>query len=250
MKIVIVFVVLFFHILDAKSINIAVAANVSYAIGDLIKKFNEIYPETKVNVTLGSSGKLTAQIKNGAPYDLFLSANMDYPNALFKTKDAIFEPKIYAKGSLALLSVKQRNFKHGLGVLQSKLVKRIALANPKTAPYGKATKEALMKLGIYESIKSKLILGESISQTISYTMMAADLGIVAKSSLFSKKMKKYKKNIHWIEIDSSLYTPINQGMVLLKKASNNKQAKEFYHFILAKDGKNILKNYGYSVIDE
>jgi molybdate transport system substrate-binding protein len=233
--------------LFATSINVAVAANVSYAIDELIEKFNEEYPNTKVNVTLGSSGKLTAQIKNGAPYDLFMSANMNYPNALYNEKKAISKPIVYAKGSLALLSKKQRSFKHQLGVLQSKLVKRIAIANPKTAPYGKATMEVFQNTNLLNDVKPKLIYAESISSTVSYTMMAADLGIVAKSSLYSKKMKKFKKNVHWIEIDPILYTPIEQGIVILDRVEGIKGAKLFYDFVLSDSGKDILKKYGYII---
>ncbi len=93
-----------------KKINIAVAANVSYAINDLIKEFNQTNPNTKVRVTLGSSGKLTAQIKHGAPYDLFMSANMKYPNSLYKDNIAITKPVVYAQGSLAILSSKKKRF--------------------------------------------------------------------------------------------------------------------------------------------
>jgi molybdate transport system substrate-binding protein len=247
MKKVIIFLVLFFNCLYANTINIAVAANVSYAMDEIIETFNKQYPNTKVKATLGSSGKLTAQIKNGAPYDIFMSANMSFPNALYKDKKAITKPIVYAKGSLALLSKKQRSFIHNIDVLKSKLVKRIAIANPKTAPYGKATMEVFNNTKILNDIKSKLIYAESISATVSYTMMAADLGIIAKSSLYSKKMKKFKENIHWIEIDSSLYTPIEQGIVILKRAKENKGAKDFYDFVVSQSGKNILNQYGYIV---
>jgi molybdate transport system substrate-binding protein len=241
----ILFILLFCNYLVSGTINVAVAANVSYAIDELVKVFEKKYPDTKVKITLGSSGKLTAQIKNGAPYDVFVSANMDYPNFLYENKLAISKPVVYAKGSLALLSNRQRSFKHGLGVLQSKLVKRVAIANPKTAPYGKAAFEALANAKILYEIKNKFIYAESISQAVSYTTMAADLGIVAKSSLYSKKMQKYKQNVHWIEIDKNLYTPIAQGVVLLKQAKGKMQAKAFYNFILNKEAKDILQRYGY-----
>lgn len=242
----VVFIILFFssHIL-AGSINIAVAANVSYAIDELKEAFYKEYPRIKVNVTLGSSGKLTAQIQHGAPYDLFFSANMAYPNFLYEHNLALTKPIVYAKGSLALLSNKQRSFKPGLKILTSKLVKRIAIANPKTAPYGKATFEALANAKILHGVKNKFIYAESISQTLSYTALAADLGIVAKSSLYSKKMRKYKHNIHWVEIDKSLYTPIEQGVVILKQAKENNDVKRFYNFILSERAKIIFKKYGY-----
>jgi molybdate transport system substrate-binding protein len=120
--------------LYAGDINIAVAANVSYAIDTLKKEFNKIYPNTKIRVTLGGSGKLTAQIKNGAPYDIFMSANMRYPNALYKDKIAITKPIIYAQGSLAYLSNKKQDFSQGINLILNKKIRKIAIANPKTAP--------------------------------------------------------------------------------------------------------------------
>lgn len=233
--------------LFASSINIAVAANVSYAMPNLIKEFKRLYPDVDVKVTLGSSGKLTAQIKNGAPYDLFMAANMKYPQSLYESKHAITKPVIYAQGALALLSSTHRTFNKGIEVVNSMLVKRIALANPKTAPYGKAAKDALLHAGLYEKIKKKLIYAESISQTVSYTLMGADLGFIAKSSLFSPKMKKFVKGAHWIDVDPSLYTPIDQGIVILKRAQKNTAVEKFYQFMLSKKAKVILERFGYQV---
>ncbi len=231
--------------LFAKQITIAVAANVSYAIDTLTKEFNTIYPNTKVRVILGSSGKLTAQISNNAPYDIFMSANMLYPNNLYKNKFAISKPVVYAQGTLALLSTKKQDFTNKINIVLSKNIKRIAMANPKTAPYGIATYEVLQNLKLYSKIKKKLIFGESISQTVSYTMTAANIGFVAKSSLYSSKMGDFKENINWIEIDSSLYTPIDQGIVILKHAKSNDEVKDFYNFILSRKAKDIFNKYGY-----
>ncbi|MEA3288786.1 MAG: molybdate ABC transporter substrate-binding protein [Campylobacterota bacterium] len=231
----------------AGTINIAVAANVSYAIDTLKQQFNKQHPKTKVRVILGSSGKLTAKIKNGAPYDLLMSANMFYPETLYKEGIAVTKPIVYAQGALAILSNNQRSFRHGIKLLKSKLVKRVAIANPKTAPYGKATFEALENAGILGDVKQKIIYGESISQTVSYTMMAADVGIIAKSSLYSKKMKKFKQNLHWKEVDKNLYTPIDQGMVILKRAKVNAEVKAFYEFMKSKKAKKILEEFGYQI---
>lgn len=233
--------------LFAQKINIAVAANVSYAIDDLIKEFNKTNPNTKVVVTLGSSGKLTAQIKNGAPFDVFMSANMKYPDALYKDKIAMTKPIVYAQGSLAILSSKKRDFNLGINIITDEKIKKIAIANPKTAPYGKATIEALKNANLYEKVNNKFVYGESISQTVSYAITAADLGFIAKSSLYSPKMKMFEKDINWTDVDSSLYTPINQGIVILKKAENKNDAKAFYDFILSAEAKNIFKNFGYLV---
>jgi molybdate transport system substrate-binding protein len=227
---------------NAGTISIAVAANVSYAIEDLKKEFNKTHPNTKVRVTLGSSGKLTAQIKHGAPYQLFMSANMKYPEALYTEKIAISKPIVYALGSLALLSNNKRDFSDGIYLLKSKEISKIAIANPKTAPYGIAAMQALANAKIINDVKSKFVYGESISQTVSYAVIAADIGIIAKSSLYSKQMFKYKENINWVAVDAKLYTPIKQGIVMLEEGE---EVKAFYDFILSADAKKIFKNYGY-----
>ena len=231
--------------LFASEIKIAVAANVSYAIDDLKKEFNKLYPDTKVNVTLGSSGKLTAQIINGAPYQLFMSANMKYPKALYEDKIAITKPIVYAQGALAIFSNKTRDFSKGISLLKDKTISRVAIANPKTAPYGKAAFEAIKKAMIYDEIKNKFVYAESISQTVSYTVTATDIGIIAKSSLYSPRMSRFEKNKNWVEIDSSLYTPINQGIVILKEDENNSDVEKFYRFVLSQKAKKIFEDFGY-----
>ncbi|MCD4667097.1 MAG: molybdate ABC transporter substrate-binding protein [Sulfurimonas sp.] len=233
--------------LFAGVINIAVAANVSYAIEDLKKEFNKLYPDTKVRVTLGSSGKLTAQIKNGAPYQLFMAANMRYPQALYDDGIAITKPIVYAQGTLAYLSNKKQDFSKGIIIIKNSNIDKIAIANPKTAPYGKAAIEAIKNSGIYDDVKKKFVYAESISQTVSYTVTATDIGFIAKSSLYSPHMSKYKEDINWAEVDSKLYTPINQGIVMLKNTKENDEVKAFYTFMLSDKAKKILNNFGYIV---
>jgi len=226
--------------LFADSINIAVASNVAYAIKPLIAEFNKTH-KTKVKIILGSSGKLTALIRNGAPYDLFLSANMKYPNTLYKDKLALRKPIVYAKGKLALFSLKVKDLTD-ISVINS--VQTIALANPKTAPYGKAALEAITNAKLLKHNKKKFVYAENISQTLQYTFVAADIGFIAKSSIFAAKMKKYKQNKHYSEVDKSLYSPIQQGIALLNE---KKSTLNFYNFIVSKEAKKILEQYGYSV---
>ncbi len=234
--------------LVAGEINIAVAANVSYAIDELKTEFSKTHPDTKVIVILGSSGKLTAQIKNGAPYGLFMSANMKYPQALFDEQIAITEPVVYAEGALAYFSVRKQDFSLGMDLLREDKIKKIAVANPKTAPYGIAAAEALKNAKVYDSIKSKFVYGESISQTVSYAVTAAEIGIIAKSSLYSSKMRQYRENVNWVSVDPTLYTPIEQGIVLLKYSSDNSEYRAFYDFILSDRAKVIFKKYGYIIL--
>ena len=234
--------------LSAGQINIAVAANVSYAIEELKKEFNTLYPETKVQVILGSSGKLTAQIKHGAPFELFMSANMKYPQRLYKEGIAVTKPIVYAEGALAFLSVKKRDFCAEIDVLKEKDIQKIAIANPRTAPYGIATVEALKNAKVYDGVKEKFVYGESISQTVAYASTAADIGFIAKSSLYSPQMAHFKEGINWSDVDETLYTPISQGMVILKKGEGNSEVKAFYDFMRSAKAKEILKRFGYKVL--
>ncbi|WP_418179943.1 molybdate ABC transporter substrate-binding protein [Aliarcobacter lanthieri] len=231
----------------AGTVNIAVAANVSYAINDLIAEFNKTNPDTKIEVVLGASGKFTAQIQNGAPFDIFMSADMKFPETLYKEKLTATEPVVYAQGSLAMLSAKEIDFSKGIEVVINDNIKKVAIANPKTAPYGTAAIEALKNANILDKVENKFVYAESISQAVTYALTAADVGFIAKSLLYEDKMAKYKENVHWVSVDPKLYTPIDQGIVVLNKAKDNAEAKAFYEFILSDKAKEIFKNFGYLV---
>ncbi len=247
MKKIVLGMVLCLAMLSAGEIKIALAANVSYAIEPLKKAFYTLYPKTNIEVILGSSGKLTAQIKNGAPYELFMSANMKYPEVLYKEGIAVTKPIIYAQGALAYLSVKPQDFTQGMMLLADDKIKKIAIANPKTAPYGVAALEALKNAKVHDAVKEKLVYGESIAQTMTYATTAADIGLIAKSSLFSPQMAHFKEGINWSDVDITLYTPIDQGMVILKKGEGNPEVKDFHDFMLSAKAQKILKNFGYKV---
>lgn len=231
----------------AGEITVAVAANVSYAVDELKAAFAKTHPDTTVQVTLGSSGKLTAQIRNGAPYGLFMAANMQFPEALCRDGIAVTKPVVYAQGALAFLSAKPTDFAQGIGLLKSPVIRKIAIANPKTAPYGAAAVEAMQKGGVYADIKDRLVYAESISQVVTYAITAADVGFIAKSSLYSPNMAQYRENVNWAEVDPSLYTPIEQGIVLLKEGEKNPEYKAFYDFMLGAEARAILKRYGYNL---
>jgi molybdate transport system substrate-binding protein len=231
----------------AGTVNIAVAANVSYAIEELIKEFNKINPDTKIQVTLGSSGKLTAQIKNGAPFNIFMSANMSFPQALYDEKIAITEPVIYAEGALAMFSSKELDLSKGINLIKDSSISKIAIANPKTAPYGAAAIEAINNTGLEELIKDKLVYAESISQVVTYATTATDIGFIAKSSLYEENMSKYKENINWVNVDPKLYKSIEQGIVIINNTKDNAEVKAFYDFILSVNAKKIFTDYGYIV---
>ena len=233
--------------LFAQTVRVATAANMSFALPELVKRFSAAHPGADIEMVVGGSGKLRAQIENGAPFDLFLSANTAYPDALAAKGLSLGNPVVYAKGALALLSVNGAPLASDLSTLTDARYTRIAVANPVTAPYGVAAREALTHAGIYDKVKPKLIYGESISQTVVYTLNAADGGIIAKSALFSPKLSRFKEGEAWVAVDTTLYTPIAQGMVLLRHAEDNPDAKAFFEFLQSDEAKGVLRRYGYEV---
>jgi len=233
------------YALQAGTIRIAAAANVSYALPELIRAFHLHYPDITVQTTLGGTGTLTAQIRHGAPYDLLMAADLSYPQALYTEGLALERPLIYARGALALLSVQPRSFSKGLRLLLDKQIHTIAIANPKTAPYGKASFEALSHSGLLTQLKSKFVYGESIAQAVAYTVTAADIGLVARSSLYSSKMAAYTEGKQWISVDPALYRPIDQGMVILTAAKANVEVRRWYDYILSAEAGKIWQRYGY-----
>ena len=231
----------------AGQINVAVAANVSYAMDKLIAEFNKTNPNTKIQVTLGSSGKLVAQIKNGAPYNIFMAANMGFPQSLYDDQIAITKPVVYAQGALAMISSKELDFSKGIDIIKESSIEKIAIANPKTAPYGAATMEAIKNAGLEEVTKGKFVYAESASSTVNYATTAADIGFIPKSSLFDENLAQYKENKNWISVDTKLYKAIEQGIVIINNAKDNMEVKAFYDFILSAKAKKIFTDYGYIV---
>ena len=231
----------------AGEISVAVAANLSDVIEVFKAEFAKTNPNTKVNTVLGASGKFTTQIKAGAPFDVFLSADMGFPEALYMEKIAVTKPVVYASGALAMMSTRGLDLSKGISIIADTKVEKIALANPKTAPYGAAAIEAFKNAKLYEKVELKLVYGESISQAVQFATTAADIGFVNKSAFFGEKMKHYVEGKDWVNVDSKLYTPIAQGIVLLKQAENNAEAKAFYDFILSKKAQQTFKDFGYLV---
>lgn len=231
-----------------KRITVAAAANVQFVLQEIKKGFEK---ETgiSVNIILNSSGKLTAQIKEGAPYDVFVSADMKYPQELYSSGFATAAPKVYANGVLVLWTMR-KDIKPSadLKLLITDIIKKIAIANPQTAPYGTAAEEAMKYSKVYEQVKDKLVFGESISQTNQYILsQSADIGFTAKSIVLSNEMKG--KGV-WVDIDSRSYTPIEQGAVILKHGdeTNKEASQKFYSYLYSAKAKNVFKKYGYIVI--
>jgi molybdate transport system substrate-binding protein len=197
---------------------------------------------------VGASGKLTQQIMNGAPFDLFISADKAFPQNLADHHFTLQPPKVYAQGLLVLWSAKPAiQPAKDLKLLLGAPIKSIAIANPKTAPYGSAAEFILKKYGLYNSIATKLVTGESISQTSQFIVTQnADIGFTAKAIVISKEMKGKGK---WVELNTADYPPIEQSAVLLKHAQQNNQAvaKKFYDFLYSAKAKAIYNKFGYIV---
>lgn len=223
---------------------IATAANMQFAMEELILEFALKY-DIDCELVLSSSGKLTAQIKEGAPYDVFVSANMKYPNDLEKAGRNLTPPKVYAYGKLVLWTL-NHNLIPSLETLSDTEIEHIALANPKTAPYGKAAIETLTYYKLNQPLTPKLVYGESISQTNQFIHSGAvEIGFTAKSVVLSKSMKNQGK---WVEIDDLAYNPIEQGIVVLKQPEkDHSAAMKFYNFMFSEEAQVILTQFGYTI---
>lgn len=228
----------------AGTLTVAVAANVQYAFDDLAAAF-KAESGHEIKPVFNSSGKFAAQIMNGAPFDVFLSADTEYPEKLHKEGHAPAAPKIYAYGTLVLWTLKAIDLANWQTALAGPTVAKIAVANPKTAPYGRETMKALVRFRLEETLKSKLVFGESISQTNQYIhSRTADAGFTAKSVVVAPEMKGQGK---WIELPRDSYQPIAQGIVVLKHGMQNNAAlaQQFHDFVLSAKSRAILERHGY-----
>ncbi len=225
---------------------VATAANVQFVMQELQKVFQKD-TGIELDMVVSSSGKLTAQIREGAPFDLFVSADTRYPQEIFANGGADNPPKVYARGALVLWT-RDSTVTPQLTMLTQAEVKKIALANPETAPYGQAAVEVLTKAGLYEQVKSKLVYGESIAQTTQYIATgAADVGFTALSIVLSPEMKGKGT---WTLLDSAAYTPIDQAAILLKHSESSpkrEKSQQFYDFLYSEKARAIFRQYGYSV---
>lgn len=223
-------------------LTIAAAANMQFVMVALESEFEDVF-NTDVEVILGSSGKLTSQIIAGAPYDLFLSADLKYPQEVFNRGLSTERPRIYAYGQLVVWS----SF-DSLQILANEINwsnTKIAIANPRTAPYGEAALQFINSQPSYQLFKDKLVYGESISQVNQFLLSgAADIGFTSKSSVLSEP---FEGRGIWNEIPTTDYPPIVQSMVMLKRRpAMTDQARAFFDFILSPRGQKILEKHGYS----
>ena len=220
----------------APVLTIATAANMQFAMKELVKSF-EKNRNIKCEVILGSSGKLTTQILEGAPYDIFISADTLFPKKLFNKGRTLGSPILYAHGQLILWTLK-KEIVPSFNILESIEIRNIAIANPKTAPYGAASKSILEKLELFEIIEDKVVYGESIAQVNQFiSTQAAEIGITSNSIIYSNQLKNKGR---WIDIDHDLYHPIPQALVIIKNdRQQDADSNEFVKFLLSEEGKSI-----------
>ena len=231
---------------QAHTLTIAASANMQFAMVELEKAF-ELETGTDIEVILGSSGKLTAQIIAGAPYDLFLSADEKYPQRLFEEGLSTDSSQIYAYGKLVVWT----SLDSALSNAQESDLRtmKMAIANPKTAPYGIAAEQYLKSTGDWGKLSERLVYGESVSQVNQFlTSGVVKVGFTSKSSMYSEAFRS-KTESSWTEIPTSMYKPIAQAMVILNtRPSLSNKAQAFYDFVLSDTGQEILKKYGYEPI--
>jgi molybdate transport system substrate-binding protein len=231
----------------AQEITVAAAADLQFAFQDVSARFQKDTGHA-VKLIYGSSGNFFAQIQNGAPFDLFFSADINYPKQLEAA--GLAEPGTlyeYATGRIVIwaLTDSKVDLGHGMQSLLDSSVKKIAIANPEHAPYGRAAVAAMKHEGIYDQVSGKLVLGENISQTASLVVSGgADVGIVAQSLAVAPSMKSKGR---YAEIPTDAYPAIEQAAVVLKSSPNKEIAKQFMAYIKTAEIQRIFHDYGFTV---
>ena len=230
-----------------RAVSIAAAANLVYVLEALNAAYLLQAKETKLTVATGASGNLVAQIRKGAPYDVCLSADLLYPESLITSGDAEAKSLFtFATGRLVLWTTKPGLKLTSLqAVVQDETVRKLALANPDTAPYGQAARQALTAAGVWETVQSKLVMGENITQAAQFVETGnAEAGLVALSLVLAPRLKNRG---HWIAVPETTYTPIAQGAVLTRRGTNNQAAQHYLEFLRSEGARSILSQYGYLI---
>lgn len=224
---------------------IAAAADLVYCLKDLDAAFTKQHADVDLKVSTGSSGNFCAQIQNGAPFDVFLSADVSFPQTLAKAGLANADSlTIYAIGRIVLWTTKADvDVTKGLAVVNADAVKKFAIANPEHAPYGRAAKAALGHEGLWTAAEPKLVLGENIAQTAQFVQTgAADAGVVALSLVLSPALEKTGR---WVEIPTDFYPKLEQAAILTARGAKNPAAKAYVEFLRTKEARAIFDRYGF-----
>jgi molybdate transport system substrate-binding protein len=229
------------HSREPQVLSVAAAADLRFALEELARGFRAAHPAVDLRLAYGSSGNFFAQIRNQAPFDVFLSADVEYPQLLARqgigAPDSVF---LYAVGRIAVW-VPSASPLDPATALQSATLRHLAIANPQHAPYGRAAEAALRSLGVYDRVKDKLVLGENVAQALEFAQSgAADAGIVALSLALAPPVRGQGR--YW-EVPRSAYPKMEQGGVIVK---DSPAARDFRAWMLSPEGARVLQRYGFS----
>ena len=227
----------------AADLKIAAAADLKFALEEIKDNYVKAHPNDKVDIIFGSSGKLNTQIQQGAPFDLYFSADIQYPKALAEGGHAASEVKPYAVGRIVLWSNSMDASKMTLDSLKDEKIQHIAIADPSHAPYGKRAEEALTASKLWETLKPKLVYGENIAQTAQFVESAnAQVGVIALSLALNPELSKQGG---YYLIPDSLHQPLEQAFVITAYGKDNAAAKRFADYMQAQDTRAIMVKYGF-----
>lgn len=233
---------------QAEKITIAAAADLKFAMDELVVEFRQAHPTDKVEVIYGSSGKFHTQIQQGAPFDLYFSADIEFPRLLAKAGFAASEVIPHAFGRIVLWSTTQDASKMTLASLTDPAIKRIAIANPKHAPYGMRAVEALKQSGLWDKVESKLVYGDNIAHTAQFVQTGnAQVGIIALALALNPELAA--KGDYWL-IPEQLHTPLEQGFIITKRAEQNALARQFADYMESKPAREVMTRYGFVLPDD
>ena len=231
----------------SEAVHVAVASNFLNPLKEIAKRYKQDTGNTLILIS-ASTGKLYAQARHGAPFDILLAADAKRPALLEQEGVGVMGTRFtYAVGALVLWSSDAEKVR-GVESLKQMAKGKLAIANPKTAPYGKAAQQTLEQLGIWQKLRPFLVRGENISQTLQFVATGnAGLGFVAKSQVKDPRFKF--KGSRW-EVPSSLYDPVSQQAILLKPGHANSAAKQFLQYLRGPAAKKIILSYGYRFLEE
>ena len=229
----------------AGTVTIAAASDLVFCLDKLNAAFTRAHPGAELKLSTGSSGNFFAQIKNGAPFDVFLSADVAYPRQLADTGAALGHTLTrYAIGRIVIWTTRaDLDLSTGVAALAQPGIKRLAIANPAHAPYGRAAREALQHAKIWEAVQPRLVLGENISQTAQFVETGnADAGIVALSLALSPKLKNIGRHV---EIPESMHAPLEQAAVLTRHGADNPLARAYLDFLRTPEARAVFDEFGF-----
>jgi len=234
----------------AREVSVAAAADLKFALDELVVAFKARHPAIEVRVSYGSSGGFFAQLQSRAPFDLFLSADADYPRRLRAEQGATDEVFLYAVGRLALWTPRDSPLaieKDGLRALLDPAARRVAIANPRHAPYGRAAEAALRSMGLWDNVSPRLVLGENVAQAAQFAESGSvDAGIIALSLALAPAMQGGR----FVEVPPEAYPRLDQGGIVLPWARDREGTRALRDYLLGPDGQATLKRYGFSLPGE